>query len=437
MGVAPDLRIEYVSLDTLRPFKANARAHPHSQITQIAASIKEFGFVNPILVDEAGEIIAGHGRYAAAKSLGLAEIPSIRLSDLTSAQKRMLRIADNKIALGAAWDIDLLRCELADLGSLGCEIDLGLTGFAAGELDVILHPSTLEQEPAPPLPARPVSRRGDIWRLGQHKVGCGDARDHEFLRRVVGECRADAAFLDPPYNVKIRGHAGGKGKLVHREFVEASGEMSNGEFVAYLRETLGACIAVSRDGAVHFVCMDHGHFDQLLAVGAAIYGARLNIAVWNKSNAGMGSLYRSKHELIPVFRVGEAPHFNAVQLGKHGRNRTNVWDYASVNSFGGSRRFDLAMHPTAKPVQMVADAVMDVTRRGDVVLDAFLGSGTTLIAAERIGRVFRGLDLDPAYVDVALERWRAVTGEDPIHVETQRLFAAEREHRSQQQRTPK
>jgi DNA modification methylase len=233
---------------------------------------------------------------------------------------------------------------------------------------------------------------------------------------VVGaDTRIDAAFLNPPYNVRINGHANARGR--HREFAMASGEMDEAAFRSFLSETLGACARVSRDGAVHFVCMDWRHLEDLMAVGGALYGELLNLCVWNKSNAGMGSLYRSKHELVCAYRVGKAPHFNAVELGRHGRNRTNVWDYASVNSMAGSRREDLALHPTVKPTALVADALQDVTRRGELVLDIFLGSGTTLIAAERTGRRFRGLDIDPAYVDVALARWSAMTGGEPLLAE--------------------
>jgi DNA methylase len=233
---------------------------------------------------------------------------------------------------------------------------------------------------------------------------------------VVGKgAQVGAAFLDPPYNVPINGHANAKGR--HREFAMASGEMTDDAFRAFLTETLGAAAQVSRDGAVHFVCMDWRHMDDVCAVGRGIYGDLLNLCVWNKSNAGMGSLYRSKHELVFVYKVGSAPHFNAVELGRHGRNRTNVWDYASVNSLAGSRREDLALHPTVKPTALVADALQDVTRRGERVLDVFLGSGTTLIAAERCGRRFCGIDIDPAYVDVAVDRWVAMTGGTPKRVE--------------------
>lgn len=390
------------------PDPRNARTHSKAQIEQIAASIQEFGFTNPILITPAGLIIAGHGRLLAAKKLGLAEVPTIELNGLSDQQIRALRIADNKIALGAGWDLDLLRVELSELDLGG--FDVSLTGFSTGEMDVFLTDAVdPDDEVIPPVPVEPRTRRGDIWAVGDHRIGCGDGRDLSFLRQVIGEgTRVDAAFLDPPYNVRISGHANARGR--HREFVMASGEMDDEEFRAFLSETLSACVRVSRDGAVHFICMDWRHMDDVSAVGNALYGNFLNLCIWNKSNAGMGSLYRSKHELVFVYSVGTAPHFNAVELGKHGRNRTNVWDYASVNSMAGSRREDLALHPTVKPTAMVADALQDVTRRGETVLDVFLGSGTTLIAAERTGRKFRGLELDPGYVDVALARWSAMTG---------------------------
>lgn len=406
----PPLAVTYRPVGTLRPDPRNARTHPKRQVDQIVASIREFGFVNPILADFEGRIIAGHGRLMAAKALGLSKVPTIHIQGLSEAQKRALRIADNKIALGAGWDLDILKLELAELGSLDLAFDLSVTGFSTGELDVILKGSAdPDDEVIPATPASPQTRRGDIWILGEHRVGCGDARDVDFVPRVAGDgAMIDAEFLDPPYNVRISGHANSVGR--HREFAMASGEMDEVEFQAFLKQTLGVSASVSRSGAVHFICMDWRHMDDVLAAGKAVYGDLLNLCVWNKSNAGMGSLYRSKHELVFVFKVGDAPHFNAVQLGKHGRNRTNVWDYASVNSFKGSRRQDLDLHPTVKPSALVADAIQDVTRRGDLVLDLFLGSGTTLVAAERAGRHFRGLDVDPAYVDVAIDRWTSMTG---------------------------
>lgn len=412
-GISHPLVVRYRLIVELIPDPKNARTHSKRQVEQIRASIAEFGFTNPILADFEGHIIAGHGRLLAAKALGMETVPVIDLEGLSDNQKRALRLADNKIALNAGWDMEILQGELAALTTMDISFDSTMTGFTTGEIDVILKgQDDPGDEVIPAVPVTPRTRVGDIWILGDHRVGCGDGRDAEFLRRVVGEASIDCAFLDPPYNVKISGHANAKGR--HREFAMASGEMTEAQFRGFLADTLGAAARVSRNGAVHFVCMDWRHVDDVSAVGRGIYGDLLNLCVWNKSNAGMGSLYRSKHELIFVYRVGDAPHLNQVELGRHGRNRTNVWDYASVNSMRGSRREDLALHPTVKPTGLVADAIRDVTKHGDLVLDIFLGSGTTLIAAERSGRRFRGLDIDPAYVDVALERWSALTGGTPV-----------------------
>ncbi|MBX7500438.1 ParB N-terminal domain-containing protein [Qipengyuania sp. YG27] len=420
------LEVRYAPTASLVPDTRNARTHPRRQIEQIVASIRAFGFTNPILADPQGNLIAGHGRLRAAKEMGLEQVPVIDLDGLSEAQKKALRLADNKIALDAGWDLEILKLELADLSLPDIDLDLSLTGFSAGEIDVVLSESEdPDDEVIPAIPLQPRVQTGDIWQLGEHRIGCGDGRDVYFLRSVIGEDTAiDCAFLDPPYNVKINGHANAKGR--HREFAMASGEMSEDEFRTFLADTLGACAKVSRDGAVHFVCMDWRHMDDVTASVSDIYDTLLNICVWNKSNAGMGSLYRSKHEMVFAYRVGDAPHTNCVELGKHGRNRTNVWDYPSVNSMKGSRREDLALHPTVKPVAMVADAICDVTKQGELVLDIFLGSGTSLIAAERVGRRFRGVDIDPVYVDLAMTRWREITGKQPelIHRKA-RMEAAE------------
>jgi len=403
----------------LRPDPNNARTHSAKQVEQICASIRGFGFTNPILVTPDLSVIAGHGRLQAANRLGLDQVPTIVLEGLSEMQVRALRIADNKIALNAGWDTDLLKVELQAIVIGEINFETEALGFSTGEIDVILSEGSPDpqEEVIPAVPQTAISQPGDIWILGDHRIGCGDGRDVAFLQAVVGDgARVDAAFLDPPYNVKIQGHANVASR--HREFAMASGEMTDAAFRTFLAETLGACAAVSRDGAVHYVCMDWRHMGDVEVVGATIYSDLLNLCIWNKSNAGMGSLYRSKHELVFVYRVGDAQHFNAVELGRHGRNRTNVWDYASVNTFGGSRQQDLALHPTVKPVAMVADAFQDVTKRGDLVLDIFLGSGTSLIAAERSGRRFRGLDIDPLYVDLAVERWRTLTGREPELVRT-------------------
>ena len=425
-GGPPDRSITFERLkpSDLRPYVNNARTHNRHQLRRLKKLIKQYGFTNPILVDEDNIVIGGHARLIAALELGLETVPTIRIAGLTETEKKALRLADNAIALDASWDIELVKIEL-DAISLDKGFDIELSGFTVQRADVIRSEGAADpqEEEIPEAPATPVTRTGDIWVLRRHRVGCGDAKDANFIHLLVDGAVVAAAFLDPPYNVRIQGHAGGKGKIKHREFAEASGEMSVAEFKTWLAIVLSVCVSVSRNGAVHFVCMDHHHIEELAAAGAQVYGERLNICVWRKSNAGMGGLYRSRHELVFVYRVGTQAHTNNVELGKHGRNRTNVWDYPSVNTFRGSRREDLALHPTVKPVGLVADAIMDVTHRDEVVLDAFLGSGTTLIACERVDRRFIGLDIDPAYVDLALRRWRTLTGEEPIRLSDGRRFS--------------
>ncbi len=424
------LTISYQPVSEVMANCRNARTHDRRQLKQIKDSIKAFGFTNPLLVDEASVLIAGHGRLMAAKDLGLAMVPVIVLEHLTDNQKRALMLADNKIALNAGWDMELLASELTDLSSMDLEFDLELTGFDVADIDIIIDDAkdlTNGQVEAAPVPdeATPVvTRRGDLWCLGKHRALCGDARSPDDFALLVGEGRADMVFTDPPYNVPIAGHVSGKGRVRHREFHEASGEMTRSGFTAFLDEVLVNTSHSCRDGAVSFVCMDWRHMGELLEAGQRAFDEYLNLCVWAKTNGGMGSLYRSQHELVFVFRKGKVQHRNNVQLGRHGRNRTNVWTYAGVNTFREGRMDELSAHPTAKPVAMVRDAILDVTKRGEVVLDPFLGGGATLMAAEQSGRVAYAMDIDPAYVDVALRRWRKETGEEPRRTSDNRTFAS-------------
>ena len=408
-----ELTLHYRSLDKFMPCPTNARLHSARQVAQIAKSIEATAFANPILIDEDGVIIAGHGRLLAAKKLKLAKAPVVIVPGLTEAQKRMLRIADNKIALNASWDMDQLKVELQEI--IVSDLDVEITGFEIGEIDVVL---AKQPDPAgdvvPATVESAVTKPGDIWLLGKHRLGCGDVRDADALVKLMEGAVAEAAFLDPPYNVPIDGYATGRGQHRHREFEVGCGEMNAAEFTEFLEEVFGHCASVSREGAVHFICMDHHHAGELITAADQTYAHRLNICVWSKNNAGLGKLYRSQHELIFVYRAGDAQHRNNVQLGKYGRYRTNIWEYPSVNGFSGTRKHDLSLHPTVKPVAMVADAIQDVTKPRDIVLDTFMGSGTTLMAAERTGRVCYGLEIDPHYVEVALDRWAALTGLDPV-----------------------
>ena len=408
--------VEERPIAALQPYAGNARTHSKRQIRQLADSIARFGFTNPVLVADDDTILAGHGRVAAAKLLGMAHVPTVRLSHLSVAERRAYMLADNKLALNAGWDQELLAVELQALVDL--DFDVELTGFSLAEVDFVLdaageRDAKRPEEPAdaiPPLPAMAVSRRGDLWQCGRHRVLCGDARDTADYVALLEGKPVDLIFTDPPYNVPIDGHVCGLGRVRHREFAMGAGEMSETAFTAFLAQTLGAAAEQCRDGAIAFVCMDWRHMGELLAAGKQVFSELKNLCVWNKTNGGMGTFYRSKHELIFVFKVGTAPHTNSFALGETGRYRTNVWDYAGINSFGAGRDSELAMHPTVKPVALVADALRDCSKRGDLVLDSFGGSGTTLIAAEQVGRCARLLEYDPAYCDTIVRRWEILTG---------------------------
>ena len=421
--------LQWIAIDALKPNARNARTHSKKQIRQIGHSIAAFGFVVPILIDEDGFIIAGHGRYEAALLLGLKEVLVIMLPGLSEAKRRALALADNKIAENAGWDREKLAVELPELSELLIEegLDISITGFAAPELDQLT--ADFEEDPSDPADtidpdwttAAPVTKLGDLWQLGHHRLLCADARSGGDLARLMGGSQAAMAFMDPPYNVRIRDIVG-RGRIKHREFAMGSGELSRAGFVEFLKDTLAAAVAVCRDGAIHYVCMDWRHIAELLEASGTVYGETLNIAVWVKSNAGQGSFYRSQHELVGVFRVGKEPHLNNIELGRHGRSRSNVWHYAGVNTFRAGRLDDLGSHPTVKPVALVADTMKDVTRRRDIVLDTFCGSGTTILAAERVGRRAYTLELEPRFVDVAIRRWQAFSRRDATHAETGLTF---------------
>ena len=410
-----DLAIQYVSPDQLRPYPGNARSHSRRQIKLIADSIKRFGFTNPILVTGDFEVVAGHGRLQAAKSLALQLVPVVALSTLSEADKKALVIADNRIAELAGWDRDILAIEYQGLFDLQFD-DIEITGFSLGEIDTILDDASEKKpvEPGPedllPVIVAPVSRKGDLWILGSHRLLCGDARsDIDYARLLEGET-ADLVLTDPPFNVRVDGNVSGLGKVRHQEFAMASGEMSEAEFTSFLSTFLGCAKAHSRRGAILFVFMDWRHLFELTCAGREQGLATKNLIVWAKDNAGMGTFYRSRHELVFVFKNGDAAHTNTFELGQHGRYRTNVWEYAGVNTFRAGRLDELAMHPTVKPVAMLADAIRDVSKRGAVVLDPFAGSGSTLIAAEKTGRQARCIEYEPKYCDVIVRRWQAYTG---------------------------
>ena len=420
--------IKELSISSLKPYARNARTHSKKQIKQIAASIERFGFTNPVLVSDDGEIIAGHGRVEAAKLLGWKQVPTIALSHLSETERRAYVLADNKLALNAGWDKEILAIELQALSDLNFDVEL--TGFSLAEIDLVIDEAGEADPDGTDAPedevvfanGQPVSRQGDLWQLGRHKLLCGDARSSIDFEALLGKEEVDLVFTDPPYNVKIDGNVCGLGSVKHREFAFASGEMSQSQFTAFLADTLGNAASVMRNGAIAFVCMDWRHMGELLAAGNSVFTELKNLVVWNKTNGGMGAFYRSKHELIFVFKQGTAEHTNSFGLGETGRYRTNVWDYAGISSISGSRSEELAMHPTVKPVALIADAIRDCSRRGEIVLDCFGGSGSTLIAAEKTGRSARLIEYDPLYCDTIIRRWEKLTGKRATLAVTDETF---------------
>lgn len=423
------ISIIYRPLADLKPDPRNPRLHDKRQVKQIARSITAFGFNVPILVDRDLNVIAGHGRLLAAMELGIDEVPTILLEHLTEAQAKAFMIADNRLTDTSVWDDHLLGEQLKVLSELDLDFDLEATGFTMGEIDMRIEGLGAEgPDPADELPddalGPPVSKPGDIWVLGKHRVLCCNALETASYATLLDDEQAAAVITDAPYNVKISGNVSGLGRVKHREFAMASGEMSEAEFAAFLSKSCRLLSRFSRDGALVFLFMDWRHARELLDAGTTTFGALLNLCVWTKSNAGMGSLYRSQHELVFVFRNGKAPHRNNVELGKHGRHRSNVWNYPNPTLFGrsGEEGKLLSLHPTVKPVALIADAIMDSTARGDIVLDPFLGSGTTVLAAERTGRRCFGIEIDPAYVDVVVRRWQSHTRQQARHAVTGKLF---------------
>jgi len=413
------LKIVPMSIEDITPNPTNARKHSVKQLKQLENSINAFGNNTPIIIDENRKILCGHARFETLKRLGHAQIPTVGIDHLTEAQKRAFMIADNKIAENATWDEELLSLELDYLTQLDVDVDVDLTGFSMGEIDILLGAvdQTVSEDPPPPPPDldNTVTQPGDIWQLGPHRIVCGDCRDDYVVDTLMDRHGAQMVITDPPYNVPINGHVSGLGRIRHDEFAMASGEMTSDEFAEFLFNALLQLERVCTDGALLYVFMDWRHQFELLIARQQLQMPLINMCVWAKSNAGMGSLYRSQHELIYIFKKGSAPHINNVELGIHGRYRTNIWNYAGMNTFGEGRDEALSMHPTVKPVAMIADAILDATNRGNIVLDGFLGSGTTLMAATKTGRICYGVEIDPRYVDVAVRRWMDATVEVAIH----------------------
>lgn len=432
----PQLEVEYHRPGALRPAARRLRRVEPDHLAEVAQSIERLGFSQPILITGDSTIVDGHVRVAAARELGLESLPCIRVDHLSEDEVRLLRISLNKLQEKGSWDEGALKLEFEALYEL--ELPVEVTGFETPEIDIILtheadeeaDETATESDPElndvpegdPEAPA--VARDGDIWQLGEHRIACADTRDEETMRDLVENEEARMVFTDPPYNVPVNGHVCGKGKIQHEEFAMASGEMSPREFSEFLEDSLAPAITRLLPGGLAYVFMDWRHNLEMLAAAEHLGLEQVNLCIWDKGRGGMGSLYRSQHELVFVFCNAKSPAVNNVALGKHGRNRTNLWRYPGVNGLDPERRAELAMHPTVKPVELVADAIRDASRQGEIVLDPFLGSGTTVIAAEISRRRAYAVEYEPRYVDTAIRRWEAYTGKEARLVETGETLAA-------------
>ena len=422
-----EIQIQYRAVEDIVLDSRNPRQHSQSQVNQIADSIREFGFVMPIVVDHSSQVVIGHGRVLAARKLEMQRVPVVEIRHLSREQLKALRIADNRLAQHAHWDERLLGESFLELKELELDFDLSITGFSLPDIDLALQKLDdgliiENNDEADVMTGVPVCRPRDIWQLGDHRVHCGDATTEDAFDKLMKEERAHVVFVDPPHNVPIGRNVSGKGKISHHELADGSGELSHEQFTRLLTGSCGLLVKYSGSGTIHFVCMDWRRAEELLAAGRDVYSDLENIVVWVKRDAGLGSPYRSQHELVFVFRSGTGRHTNNIELGRHGRNRTDVWRYDSASNRGRKVKNLPKLQPTAKPVQLVMDALLDCSNRGEVVLDSFLGSGTTLLAAERTGRICRGIELDPLCVDTAIRRWQKLTGHDAIRLSDGKLF---------------
>lgn len=423
------LEIAYLPVASLCPDPANPRMHSKRQIEQLARSIAVFGFNVPILIDKKRRVIAGHGRVAAARLLKVESVPTIHLEHLSEAQRRAYAIADNRLTEIGEWNERLLAEQLKALADVELDFNLEVTGFEMAEIDTMIEGLSEapegESDPADALTDEGVrvTKPGDLWYLGQHRVFCTDSLREESYTALMEGRRAAVVITDPPYNDPIDGYVAGFGKVRHREFAMASGEMSEQEFTDFLLKAFTLMARHSEPGSLQFICMDWRHTGELLAAARRVFAEFKALCVWVKDSGGQGSLYRSRHELVFVFKNGKTKHRNNIQLGQYGRYRTNVWEYPRVRSLhGNGEEPGVGLHPTMKPVAMIADAIMDCTARNDLILDPFLGSGTTVIAAERTGRVCHGLELDPRYVDTIVRRWQTFTGKAAVHAKSKHTF---------------
>jgi DNA methylase len=421
-SISNTLVVERAATDSLSGTQPPVRHHPKKQFKKLCRSLAKYGQVTPILVTPEGEIIDLELVWRALKANGATHVDVIVVRDKSPEEIKALRLMLNRSAMDAVWDNENLRNVLQDLINL--DFDLELTGLDPPEIDLHLNldlpQANFEENSSdiPPVEVKAISSLGSIWALGDHRIGCGNATDRSFVSRVLAGRLAHVSFVDPPYNIPVHGFISGKGKHRHREFLQGAGELSTEEYFALVRDSLSVLKICSLPTALIYACIDWRHVMEMTVAGRACGMPLYQIATWVKSNAGMGTPYRNQSEFICIFRAGEDAPLDNVELGRHGRNRTNVWSYRSMSAYGKGRDQLLGMHPTVKPVAMIADALRDVTRRGDIVLDTFAGSGSVLMAAQETGRICCCVELDPLYVDVAVRRWQNATGREAVRLET-------------------
>ena len=432
---ASSSRMEWAPTNSLRPNSRNARTHSKKQIRQIGRSISEFGFLNPVLVDDANMILAGHGRFEAARLEGLTHVPIVRFGHLTEAQKRAYAIADNRIAEQAGWDRQRLSIELGELMDLRATegLDISVTGFEIDEIELLVKnwakPRSAPEDVAPRPPRHAITRPGDLWLLGGHRLLCGDAQNADNLGRLMEGALAAAAFCAPPSMLA--------GSPVQPGSSEPPGEMSPEQYRAALSETLGNGARASAEGAIYFVSIDWRGISDLIEVGRKIYGEIANLVVWNKMSAGPGSLYRSQHELIAVFRVGRQRSAINTESRPARSNRSDVWDYPGPKTAGETVLAVPAAARAAKPIALIADALLDCTTKGEIVLDLFAGSGATILAAEKIARTAYAIERETRFVDVTIQRWQRLTMREATLAGDGRDFATIAESRASLEVAPR
>jgi DNA modification methylase len=417
--ILPLLKIEPCPVDELKLHARKLRKSDPAHVREIANAIRSLGFNVPLLVGKSNVVVDGAARLEAAKSLGLASVPCIRVDHLDETEQRLLRLAVNRLGEKGTWDLEELEAEFEEL--VIAEAPIEISGFGADEVDqLIIGADAQETVDLTPPPGPASARPGDVFGLGPHRLICADATDPAVLERLMGTDVARLVLTDEPFNVPIEGHVtGGE----HREFVMASGEMTDAQFLEFNQRWMQAVLPYLVEGAILGTFIDWRGLPIVHAAATALEMTPLNLVVWAKTNAGMGSLYRSAHELLPLFKKGQAPHTNNISLGKRGRHRSNLWTYPGASSVGSDARKGLMDHPTVKPIAMLQDALIDLTNRGDIVVDPFLGSGSTLMAAENTGRICRGVELDPLYVDLIIRRYEQATGQTAILADTGEDFA--------------